>query len=730
MEAIARMSQYGVESFTIVHGVQIARQLPLGLAGQERVRNAINALSSYAGFGKFLFFGYGVRSIPRMLSSHTEGLALVAITAALSEVFHEDYTTQVLHHIVLYLNLDRETTPSLQSWSKIAKSCAGTLATTPFGKKADDFMRYHGLENHVFTRGNHSNFNERWRTCSSAESMAEALVNLGSVAKEEISSITIEGGADTGFLAAVAEWLFNINIVITNENGIVTYTTPDVGSNIHARFILKNRFSESSQNSRQDIFRYPSKVVRLKDVSQALFTNDQDHELVVCGRVQWDQCLSASFNPAFRALLKITMDVSNALGCAARICEAIAKAEPGVDFNTRKNWIYYSDTGSGRGYIQNLVYWFPELKVVESKAQAATDCTFEEARQKYESAIAVIANACNCAICNGTGSNLVRKHCYVLVLETILRAALILSNVSVDPGLQPKISGFERLYERQIQARPFDNDTCTKLQEGLGPAVWVIEPEIDDNRLYTIDHRVRLMIDGAMGLFTHLRELEDSSSCAWSRNGICAYRDILKNFSIYDSSGFCLGRIHIVPGRIEWHGQAIDKIQDWYHEQEVEFRLDNGDGLLNPHELEFGQPSLLMEERVETFNITYQLPNCRQYVVNIPPTHIANQALASYGLVHCRHLLHNSRWPRAVDDSTRYQVQTHLGKEVSIYQVPNDRSSFAALVLAQNLSPAYFVVCDDKCIECALRTLVLEVQTTTVDNDEDVGAKPPPYFCL
>ncbi|KAF2188003.1 hypothetical protein K469DRAFT_628263 [Zopfia rhizophila CBS 207.26] len=711
VKALSRMVNYGVDPFTILLGTQIAQQLPLGPRGERRVGDAISALRSYAGFSNTLLFGFGITSIPQLLGTHTEGLALVAVSAALSEVYHEDVAAKVLNEILLYQDPPRESTPSLQSWSRIVKACAGTFATTSFGKRAEMLMSLHPSETSMFSTGVAEQFDDSWRSRSSTRGIAEALINLGKVSRAELESITIVGGGDAGFLAAVAEWLFDMNIVIVDSNEKLLHFNSEPGSAIHARFVFRDRIHElPSRSIDLEAFRYPRKVVHLKDVSDIIFANDGNDEMLVSGRLEWSHCLSSAFGTAFEKLRGLKSNFGTALGCAARIFEAVAKAEPGIDFDTRKNWIYYTDAGSGHGYVQNLVYWFPELKVVETKIQEAAGFNYLDARNKYESGIAILASLCVCAHCTPTGGEQApNRYCLVVVMETILKAALILSNVSVEPGLEPKRIGFDRLYQRQIEARSRDDDTRERMEKGLGPIVWVIEPEREDEVLYTVDHRMRLMIDGAMGLFTFLRELGDSSSCAFASGGICAYRKILGGLSIYDDFGCSLGRIHIIPGRVEWHGVAFDRIQDWYQDWSDAFRME--DGRINLDEMDFEDPSLLMEESLEKLSVTYRLSNSRQRILNIPPVYLANNALTAHGLVQCQHQHGCNRGIRAFNKDFDFQVQTFNGKEVSLYRAPNDRSVCAALVIADLLQPNYFVVRDDKCMECALQRAVAEVET-------------------
>lgn len=230
-----------------------------------------------------------------------------------------------------------------------------------------------------------------------------------------------------------------MSTVIANSNGTVLYPAGTIASSVQARFILKDRYSELPRTRDLGLLRPKSKIVQLKDVSEVFYTNNLDEKLLGNGRVPWEKWLDRSFQSAFRTLINenLKLNFGWALGYAARIFEAVANAEAEVDFDTRKHWIYYIAEGSGYGYVQCLVDRFPELKVAEHYIGNAAGSGFTEARQSYGSSIAKIAEVCGCPHCNPGGYNQnQRKHCLVVVIETILQAGLILSNTYVEEGLR------------------------------------------------------------------------------------------------------------------------------------------------------------------------------------------------------------------------------------------------------------------------------------------------------
>jgi hypothetical protein len=130
----------------------------------------------------------------------------------------------------------------------------------------------------------------------------------------------------------------------------------------------------------------------------------------VIGRLGWDRCLSSAFGSNnFESLKGLRSTFGNALGCAPRIFQAVANSEPRIDFNTRKNWIYYTDAGSAHGYVQNLVYWFPELKFFKRQSEEAVSFSYINARNQYESCVSILKRNCPCIHCNLPGNKQLPK---------------------------------------------------------------------------------------------------------------------------------------------------------------------------------------------------------------------------------------------------------------------------------------------------------------------------------
>ena len=234
---LTRIAEYDIHANTIIILLTIGQQVILGSSGARRVREAIAACRAPE------------NSVLELLSSSDKGLPFVGISAALSEEFPVDYVVEVLQEIVRHLKLNPELTPSLTlpQCSRVVKPCVGTLAKTDFGELVQKFRDLHGSETIESVGGTYEQFDNRWPSPSS-ERMAKAFVKLAQIAQTPESSIIIEGGKDVGFLAAVAEWLLDMNIVINDSSGAILYSNHELERPIQAYFVLVDRYSESSQS--------------------------------------------------------------------------------------------------------------------------------------------------------------------------------------------------------------------------------------------------------------------------------------------------------------------------------------------------------------------------------------------------------------------------------------------------------------------------------------------------
>jgi hypothetical protein len=138
---LSRLAAAGVDPYSLVVGQAIAQKFPLSRTGRQNVQAALTALPSHGGYGNFLWFGFGIQSFARTLGATNQGCSLLALCATLAECYHEDFSANVMHNIVLQYNPPKQLTPSLSQWLMIIRACEGFFSTTKFPLLAEGLMR-------------------------------------------------------------------------------------------------------------------------------------------------------------------------------------------------------------------------------------------------------------------------------------------------------------------------------------------------------------------------------------------------------------------------------------------------------------------------------------------------------------------------------------------------------------------------------------------------------------
>jgi hypothetical protein len=112
--------------------------------------------------------------------------------------------------------------PSSLERKALLRACSGTLSKTSFSVRAETFMSLCPGQERL---GGHN----RWEAaptagrCSSPKSIAEAPIGLSTMSRKKPHAMTVVGQADAGWLAAVAEWLLDLRVSITDSSGHSPY---------------------------------------------------------------------------------------------------------------------------------------------------------------------------------------------------------------------------------------------------------------------------------------------------------------------------------------------------------------------------------------------------------------------------------------------------------------------------------------------------------------------------
>ena len=96
---LARLSKAGIDPFTLQMGRAICADFTLSASVQQSLTDAIQKVKKYGSYGNVIWFGFGIKHIITDLSETEEGLACVSLCAALSTIYDNMYSAQVLRDL-------------------------------------------------------------------------------------------------------------------------------------------------------------------------------------------------------------------------------------------------------------------------------------------------------------------------------------------------------------------------------------------------------------------------------------------------------------------------------------------------------------------------------------------------------------------------------------------------------------------------------------------------------
>ncbi|PNH39192.1 hypothetical protein VD0004_g7673 [Verticillium dahliae] len=440
MDVLSRFMAAGVQPFTIVVGQEVARHLPLAESGQRNVQDALDHLASYQSIGSVLWFGFGLRGLARTLGGTAEGRSPLALCAALGESFHEDYAASVLHHLLV-------------------KACHGIRSRSKFPILVDAFVRLaprrRRLQEALESRRS-GFFLETERP--SPKDMAGALLALGMLRRGQYEFVTVEGGLGSGWLAAMAEWMYDLGVGISDAQGNAIYRSPGPGGDVRPHLLL--RLSKQTADvahvgaSPSQDLTLASKTYHLRDklgIAKLLCVKGTPFS---GGRLSRHECLREAYGLEFAELMGASDLVGCAFGCAARIFSGImAFEQPGMDiYHAVQKRNYFEESG-GRRFIRFSVRRFPELAPLTRRSYEQLALSFQAAQVLCIQSLFGIRKLCACNICSGSGSRpSLDSLCLLAVFESVVIVCQMLSGMEVADGMGLRRDGLEWVYHNAHNA--------------------------------------------------------------------------------------------------------------------------------------------------------------------------------------------------------------------------------------------------------------------------------------
>lgn len=564
---VQRLSGSNLDLHTLNIGCILGGKFKLSHSGQKNISNALKDMKAYAGLQNVLWFGFGMKHPARVIAMTEQGSALVALCAALSECFPHDTAAEILSDMAsLEENLDM--TPSCTEWLALIKSCAGILSTTVFPIRAETLM---GLETD--------------NKPPDPTDIAKVLNAVSKVTKGEWVSITIHGGKEARWIGALAEWLFDLTVTITNEQDDIVYTSCPEGrfSQINICSVIRPFPGEGASSTRrtgENMLELADRTFYIetasdfwdeKKPSRSHYAGGTIDIPAMNGRVEWKTCLSRVFGVLFKDLMKRPDCVGEIISSVARVYECIATAEEGVPTAVLETNMLYVETSFGAGFVDNLFHWFPELSEAKPYLDQDSDIqTYKEAIKKYRVSLKVMRDSCGCIKCDTETSkqaNLPTVNCQVVLMELIIRMGRLLSVIECAEGLFPKFTGLRKMYNMRSE------ELRGATPAGPGGRYYPDPPGLHRYRredlkppkqaAFVAMDNFPSHIEHALCLFTgHTSEDLKSdflSSSAISVDGICIYLHILRDIP---GSLPKFAVLHVCPGQILHQGKKFTQLTD------------------------------------------------------------------------------------------------------------------------------------------------------------------------
>jgi hypothetical protein len=544
---LAQYCAIGVDPYTVQVGRLLSDHFKLSVQGERNVSHALNNLGVYGRIDEGLSFGFGTNHIIRNPDLNVGGFVLTALCGVLLEYFDEEFTARVLGELVKLQQLacPAPMTPPLRQWKAMVHSCNGIFATARFGIVIEDFVQLNSPDFKGIPQSTHA----------SPRSIAQALHAIGLMSSGKEKQMTVMGGQDAGWIAAIAEWLFDFKVLVQGQDGARLYTNCE---NLEPEVLVVFNYNMEADGSSGSM---PTKgSLYLLAPGAEPGTNPGPSP---SGRVEW-HFLAKVFGERFA---KLTADgnattLGLAIGSAARAFEGLVvgkleTASTASDLATVRNM--HSLGSYGAGLVETITTWMPGLRRYTGPMNRGVKMEFEEASACYSEQVAKLRIACGpCDICSLEDNRSTiqprtdRKFCKLVIVETIIALGLALSKMIVAADLFPKRAGIEGFYNRQVQKRIQTKDAALTVLQHF---VIVFGNELLPMNITRLEVCVEIF-----GGSDDAHDIRDGL-VALSRAGVCAHLVVLEGASGRPGAGE-EGLIRIVPGKITFQRRVYDRVSD------------------------------------------------------------------------------------------------------------------------------------------------------------------------
>ena len=634
-----RLAAAGISPITHQAGLAMSTRFCLGQMGQMRVSQALSNLRQYFGFDRVLWFGFGHKSFLALLTEHQAGVNCAALCASLAEAYGVDQSAQYLQALWRVQGLSEPLEPSRSQFRALVNGCSGLLLATPF----PDVIRRMGDPYATRDYFPVSVANSR------SDDWAKAVDAIFQISKGNLKAIRVYGGLDIAFLAAIAHWLFDLRVWVELSDGTVTFSScrsPEQ-ANVYLHYADMDHRSKA-------LLKISSTTFLLRSVKDLIIDDGLFHEMNF--RIQWNTCLSDLFGDEVDNMLENVVLIGKIFGAIARIYEALRKCEVDVGGLSRTHFINYQPAGYGRGFIDTVCNFFPEIgnSMFRTTALKVLQTDVPTCVNQIRDSIGEMIENCCCWRCSFRSREPFQDHrCHVVVIFFIRAVANILSHTDIRATISPSRSGLTDIwYAFRGEWNSGTSRECSKILELVSGL-----PHADlfdrDGQNYPKDFLLDSLLQGVARVFVgpgqhkefdfDPRSRRPRQCTAIVKNGVCLWIEALQNLSADPAS---MAFIHIAPGQIVYKDWTYNSIWDMSHVSVKLIRslspVHFGEAPTTIPQKEPDQPHIavriLAQERAEDGNIkvVYVL-NDQTIEQTLQPGIITEELLMATGRVPCPH---------------------------------------------------------------------------------------------
>ena len=277
-------------------------------------------------------------------------------------------------------------------------------------------------------------------------------MGISKILAQKCTSITIIGRQHAYWIAALADWLFDLRVKVlddSEENAVVfanfSHEREEAQVTVHA-----SRLTNTGETS----VMVSSETYMIKDITRLVRATDaHPGQGIVSGRGPWNRGLQSVFGLDFEILMRMPYNVGSAMGVAARIFQTVATGDPDPNLD-RPNRSYcdgYFDASYGRGFIEHVITCFPELEKVKREMEQALCVEIPDAKASFESKMVNIEQSCHCSACKGLEEDSpacpLDRFYYPTIFECVIIMARNLAGMTVAPGLCLSRNGVYEIFK-------------------------------------------------------------------------------------------------------------------------------------------------------------------------------------------------------------------------------------------------------------------------------------------